>query len=165
MFLIFLGWCLVLFYSAIPLEFKKYIVEKNEVLLINASDTINLLSKNPDKSKFIFICSFYFGLFFLFFHFFMIVYLKDFDKFEVDIPLYKAIPTLLFSYVFLSSFYVFGLIFPDVIPRIDRLLWSGGLISNIALVVIMVCQGLLSIIIFQIFYLIGKLIKGEYYGR
>lgn len=160
-FLVFLGWCLVLFYSAIPLEFKEYIVEKNEVLLINANDTINLLSQDPEKSKFIFICSFYLGFFWFVFYISVMALLRDWHAFDVELPLYKVIPITIFSYIFMSGFFIFGLVFPGIVPRIDRLLWTGSIISNIFLVFFMVWQGVINVAILNFFYLIVKLIRGK----
>lgn len=159
-FLILLGWSLVLFYNAIPLEFKSYIIEKNKFLLINAEETINFLSKDPDKSMFIFICSFYFGVVFTFSYLFVIIFRGDWYAFDVKIPIYKAIPFFIFSYIFFSLFYICCTIFPGYIPRVDRLFWTGGLISNVAIVFFMVCQGINNMMIFNCVYLIRKLIKG-----
>ncbi|RZN60599.1 hypothetical protein [Avibacterium paragallinarum] len=159
-FLVLLGWCLVLFYNAIPLEFKSYIIEKNKFLLVNAEERIRFLSEDPTKSIFIFICSFYLGLFFTFSYMLGIIFLRGWYMFDIKLPIYKAIFVLVFGYIFFSSFYIFCLIFPGADPRMDRLFWAGGFISNIAVVFIMVWQGFNNIMIFHFIYLIRKLIKG-----
>lgn len=161
-FLVLLGWCLVLFYNAIPLEFKSYIIEKNKFLLVNAEERIRFLSEDPTKSIFIFICSFYLGLFFTFSYISGIIFLGGWHILNIDkLPIYKAIPFLIFVYLCLSGFWVFGLFFPGVVPRMDRLLWTGGVVSNMAIVFLMVSQGIYNTIIFNFFYLIGRVVKGE----